>query len=269
MRVEVLDGPGAREAARLLAGFGAGLITVAVVARPGLAALVVGTRPDPAADAVVTPDSVARLWERRVEPFALRWAGLRIGRPGPPVLHDHDPDLPVVARRLLDRLRTGLARDGWTYDHIGSTAVPGLRAKPFIDLQVGVTALPVEGSPEDDLLAAAGFRPPTGVRPDAPGVHRDYERQPGLAPPESYRKRLYVRPDPVGPAILHVRLVGSPWWAETVRFRDLLRTDPAVLAAYQEMKERSAREHGGGDDYDHYTRAKSAFFTDLPRADLF
>ncbi|MEV0677202.1 GrpB family protein [Actinosynnema sp. NPDC050436] len=268
MDVEVLSGPGAAQVVRLLSGFGAGLVHVTEVSRPGAPALVVGTRPDPAADAVVAPDgpAVRRLWARRVEPFARWWAGLRHAPPGPPVLHDHDPALPLAARRLLDRLRAGLREhdDGWSYDHIGSTAVPGLRAKPLVDLQVGVSALPAGGSAVDAVLARAGFRPPTGVRPDAPGVHRDYERQPGLAPPGAYRKRLYVRADPACPAILHVRLLGAPWWADTVRFRDLLRADPDVRRAYQELKERSAREHGGGQDYDDYTRSKSAFFADLP-----
>ncbi|MBW4719697.1 GrpB family protein [Saccharothrix sp. SC076] len=262
MRVEVLSGPHAPETVRLLTRLDpTGLLDVVTAARPGPAALVVGFAPTPDADVVLDPadlpGQVARLWADRLGPFARRFAGLETTSPGPAVLHDHDPALPVAAARLLDRLRVGLRDhdDGtWTYDHIGSTAVPGLRAKPFVDLQVGVGTLPTPAA--DDVLAAAGFRPAEGARPDSPGVHHD---GPGLAPDSTYRKRLYVRPDPGLPAILHVRLLGSPWWAETVRFRDLLRADPAVRRAYQDLKEEAARAHAHDADYDDYTRAKSAF----------
>lgn len=53
---------------------------------------------------------------------------------------------------MLARLHKGLTWRGldddlWTYDHIGSTSVSGLRAKRLIDLQIGVASLPQEDSP--------------------------------------------------------------------------------------------------------------------------
>ncbi|WP_433267341.1 GrpB family protein [Actinosynnema sp. CS-041913] len=174
----------------------------------------------------------------------------------------------MAARRLLSRIRAGLLDRGladgrWTFDHIGSTAVPGLRAKPFVDVQIRVVSLPAEGSPADDVFRQAGFLPARGSRPDSPGVFRDEVREYGIAPAEAYRKRLFVRPDPVEPAIAHVRLLGSPWWAETVRFRDVLRADPAARRACEEMKSRAAEAHSGDADYDDYTRSKSVFFDRL------
>ncbi|ONI85202.1 hypothetical protein ALI22I_31930 [Saccharothrix sp. ALI-22-I] len=174
-------------------------------------------------------------------------------------MEEHDPRLPVAARRLLDRLRVYLHEQSWTYDHIGSTAVPGLRAKRFIDLQLGVTALPNHDSAFDRTVAALGFRVAKGARPDSPGVDRDWNTDPAIAP-DLYRKRLYVRPDPAEPAILHVRRLGSPWPEATVRFRDRLRADPAVRSAYETAKARAAEAHADDDDYDDYTRAKSDFF---------
>lgn len=79
------------------------------------------------------------------------------------------------------------------------------------------------------------------------------------ADPALYRKRLYVRPDPEEPAILHVRPLGGPWWSATTRFRDRLRADPAFRDAYAAVKDREARAHAEDDDYDDYTRAKSGF----------
>lgn len=177
------------------------------------------------------------------------------------LLADSDPALAEVAAHELDRLRAALAEPSWTYDHIGSTSVPGLRAKPIVDLQLGVRPLPPEGSPFDETLLALGYRPSTGSRPDSPGVYRDMVREPGLAPEAAYRKRLYVGER----VILHVRLLGSPWWSYTVLFRDWLRADAEGRAAYQRTKEELAARYAGAPDYDDYTRAKTAFFDEVQR----
>jgi hypothetical protein len=90
------------------------------------------------------PDQVSRLWADRAGPFARRLARIERMPTGPPVLAGYEPARTAAAVRLLGRLRAGLRDRGlddgtWTYDHIGSTAVPGLKAKPYVDLQVGVT----------------------------------------------------------------------------------------------------------------------------------
>ena len=273
--IQVLPGPDADVVAgRLRELDGAGILTVMVGDQPATVALVVGTTAGagPARSADVLLDDrqplvaqADRLWAERLAPFAHRMAGSGQAKPGPPALHPHDPRLPDAARRMLDRIRGGLTSRGlddgrWTYDHIGSTAVPGLRAKPFIDLQLGAVSVPEECSPVDDVLAAAGFVPARGARPDSPGVHRDEIRVPGLAPAEAYRKRLYVRYDPGQPAILHVRRLGAPWWSYTVQFRDWLRASQAGRRAYEEMKQHAADAHASDADFDDYTRAKTAFF---------
>jgi dephospho-CoA kinase len=275
LRIQVLSGPHADVAAgRLRELDSAGMLAVTVGDQPAAVALVVGIRTDAraarSADVVLDDRQplvaqADRLWAERLEPFARRMAGSGRAKPGPPALRPHDPRLPDAAQRMLGRIRSGLTSRGlddgrWTYDHIGSTAVPGLRAKPFIDLQLGAVSVPEEGSPVDDVLAAAGFVPARGARPDSPGVDWDEIRVPGLAPAEAYRKRLYVRYDPGQPAILHVRRLGAPWWSYTVQFRDWLRADPAGRRAYEEMKQRAADAHAGDGDFDGYTRAKTAFF---------
>jgi GrpB-like predicted nucleotidyltransferase (UPF0157 family) len=208
LRVHVPSGRHADDVAlRLRALDSGGLLSVTVTDGPGLAALVIDAQShsvDELATDVVLDDGqplaaqVDRLWSERIAPFARRIARLTPTPPTPAVLHEHDPRLLAVAQRMLDRIRDGLTRRGlgdgrWTYDHIGSTAVPGLRAKRFIDLQIGAASLPQEGSPVDEVLAAASFRPARGDRPDSPGVYRDRVQDPALAPAEAYRKRLYLR----------------------------------------------------------------------------
>jgi len=273
--VQVVSGAGAGEVAgRLREQDRTGLLAVTVVDRPGFAALIIAV-PDSGADErtadIVLTSSAPlaaqadRLWADRIGPFARVMAAATTDQPGPLALHDHDPQLLTTAQRLLGRLRAELIRRGlddgrWTYDHIGSTAVPGLQAKRFVDLQIGAVALPGEGSAADQVLAAAGFRPVTGARPDSPGVYWDGVKDPRLAPAEAYRKRLYFRPDPAQPAILHVRQLGAPWWSYTVQFRDWLRASPAGRRSYEKAKQRAAADHAHDADFDAYTRAKAAFF---------
>jgi GrpB-like predicted nucleotidyltransferase (UPF0157 family) len=275
LRMQVMSGTFSSElASKLRERDSLGLLAITVTDRPGVAALVVAAEQDcadeRAVDVVLGADrplaeQAERLWADRLAPFARHMAGITPMTMGPASLRPHDPELPAAATRLLDRVRAGLAQSGlddgrWTYDHIGSTAVPGLRAKRIIDLQIGADALPAEGSPADQVLEAAGFVLATGSRPDSPGVYRDGVKQPGLAPDAAYHKRLYFRADPSLPAILHVRQLGAPWWSYTVQFRDWLRASPDGRRAYEHAKQQAVDAHANDADYDDYTRAKAAFF---------
>jgi GrpB-like predicted nucleotidyltransferase (UPF0157 family) len=148
----------------------------------------------------------------------------------------------------------------FVHEHIGSTAVPGLVAKPILDLQVRATPLPSEAALED-ALGPLGLSIARGSRPDSPGVYRDLPR-PGADPdPARYRKRLLTHPGHDGepPVILHVRLLDSPFAEYVVAFRDWLRAEPAEAAAYEATKRDLAARHADADDYDDYTRDKTAF----------
>lgn len=178
----------------------------------------------------------------------------------------HDPRWTDTGRRWTERVADALAdlasRDGTApvVEHIGSTAVPGLAAKPIIDLQVRVATLPSEAALEA-TLGPLGFSIERGARPDSPGVYRDVPR-PGADPaPELYAKRLLARPGDEGepPVILHVRRLDSPFAAYVVAFRDWLRAVPAEAAAYEATKRSLAARHADADDYDDYTRDKTAF----------
>lgn len=160
-------------------------------------------------------------------------------------------------RGVLEPLDPDRAFD---YQHIGSTSVPGLAAKPFIDLQVRMPRLPNAGTVEP-LLLEIGFLPHTGSRPDSPGVHRDNPRGPKQVPDEVWEKRLFTAADP--DTVLHVRRSDSPWGRYTVTFRDWLRHHPHEAARYGRTKQALARTHQEDPDYDDYTRAKTAYFDEV------
>lgn len=181
------------------------------------------------------------------------------------MLHPYNPTWPQRAARLLTAVQQALAPLGVAedFEHIGSTSVPGLSAKPFVDLQVRLRTLP---DPEvlDAALAPTGFAPTTGAKDGSPGVYRDIPRGGEQVPDEVWRKCLFVH-DLEGPdaAILHVRQSASPWGRYTVWFRDWLRAHPEQRDRYAAFKTRTAAEHAADADYDAYTLAKTAFFDDV------
>lgn len=185
----------------------------------------------------------------------------------PAALSEYDPQWSTRAAEHLTSIRQMLdglpGSDGAVYDHIGSTSVTGLAAKPFIDLQVRIRPLPSH----DDLaerLHTLGFERARGARPDSPGVDRDIPRGDEEVPGDVWEKRLYFRP--ADGVILHVRHADSPWGRYTVWFRDWLRAHPAEQNRYEQVKRSLAEQNAGKTDYDDYTRAKTHFFDDVQQS---
>lgn len=182
----------------------------------------------------------------------------------PAALVDHDPRWIPRAAQLLEQLRAVLdGLPGATeaeFDHIGSTSIPGLAAKPFLDLQVRILPLPsdVELSAR---LEPIGFQRAQGARPDSPGIYRDLPRGEERVPDEVWEKSLFFAARE--PAILHVRRADSPWGRYTVWFRDWLRAHPDARRRYESAKRELSQANAGKADYDDYTRAKTAFFDEV------
>ena len=210
-------------------------------------------------DAVI--DDVEGLWERIYE-VARNVADQRMVQAGPAKLVESRPEWAVTARRLGGRVLAALAHlpdhGQFSVEHIGSTSVPGLAAKPIVDLQLGVPDL--ERLPGiSEALAEFGFVDVAAHRPNSPGVLADQPRG-RFAASGTWDKRLFVSVDRWQAAILHVRQIGSPWWGYTVEFRDWLRANPDARDAYQRMKLDLAATHANDVDYDKYTVGKTAFF---------
>jgi GrpB-like predicted nucleotidyltransferase (UPF0157 family) len=132
-----------------------------------------------------------------------------------------------------------------TVEHIGSTAVPGLPAKPIIDLMVAVRSFDV--IPELDLSLR-------------PGSWR-------FVPPEldqrAWRRFFVNVVNGHRDAHLHVVVAGEPRWAEQIAFRDRLRADPALREKYARLKLALADRHA--DDREAYTAGKAGFIHDALR----
>ena len=158
-----------------------------------------------------------------------------------------DPAWAELARAEITRLRQHLDATGLpplAFAHIGSTSVPGLPAKPILDLMAGHTA----HAAADDYIAvlqAAGYAP--RGRPNDPDT------------------LFFARgPDARRTHYLHLALHGGPSWREHLAFRDRLRSDPALAREYAALKASLARAYP--DDRAAYTEAKTGFVTAALRA---
>lgn len=140
-------------------------------------------------------------------------------------LHPHDPDWIARAVQEIKRITaaTGLTRE--RVQHVGSTAVPGLPAKPILDIDIGLLA-------KEDVeeivskLVALGF------------IDRG-RREGGIG-------RLLVweiSPD-VRTIHIHVIPLDSVWWKRDLAFRDALRDGQELRERYADLKTELASRHG-------------------------
>ena len=166
----------------------------------------------------------------------------RDGGPDPVEIVAYDPTWTARFAELGRDLRAGLGEVALRIDHIGSTSVPGLAAKPIVDIQVSVA----------DFEPLAAYRLPLErlgyvYRADNPERTKRYFREP------PGRRRTHV----------HVRRAGSfsEQWA--LLFRDYLRADPDAAVEYEAVKRRLAIRYR--DDRRAYVDAKGPFLWEIIR----
>jgi len=121
-------------------------------------------------------------------------------------------------------------------EHVGSTAVPGLAAKPIIDIMAAVESL------EASRPALMALEP----------LHYCH------APYRADVMHWLCKPSPAFRTHhLHLVPFGSPLWLDRLAFRDRLRTNPHIAAEYLELKRRLARTFVN--DREAYTNEKGPF----------
>ena len=158
---------------------------------------------------------------------------------------DHDVTWPMrfAVEAAAIRAALGAAGEGFLIEHIGSTAVPGMAAKPIVDLLV----IPPDGVwPRDGLVAtleSLGYK----FWEDNPDQEHLFFVK-GMPPFGSGRTHhVHVRPKARAAAVL--------------AFRDHLRANRDVARAYEALKRDLAARHQV--DREAYTRGKDAFVSDV------
>lgn len=146
-------------------------------------------------------------------------------------VHDYDPRWPGYARSAVEELAAAVPGLFAVVEHVGSTAIPGLAAKPVIDLMAGTAALGPVVAVEEELRRLGYQRLETGMR-----------------------ERLFYRRDGEPAYHLHVVTAGT-WDTRNERLlRDHLLRHPEDRDAYGALKRRLA---AAGPDGAAYTRAKT------------
>ncbi|MCA1713112.1 MAG: GrpB family protein [Actinobacteria bacterium] len=155
------------------------------------------------------------------------------------VVVEYDPQWPQRyddwRARLIDHLGQAVLR----IEHVGSTSVPGLPAKPIIDIQISVA----------DLAAEDAYVP--GI--EAAGVQ--------LRSRDAFHR--YFRPFADRPREVHVHVcqTGSAWERDHLLFRDHLRAHPEARAAYATVKRQAAARWS--DDGFAYNDTKTEVILDI------
>ncbi len=149
------------------------------------------------------------------------------------VVVPYDPEWPVLFSALGASLREALGATALRIDHIGSTAIPGLAAKPIVDVQISVGSFePLDAYRRPIESLGFVFR---ATNPEL--TKRYFREQPG-------QRRTHI----------HVRRAGSFSEQFALLFRDYLRAHRDEAQRYAELKYRLAEQYGH--DSAGYTEAK-------------
>jgi GrpB-like predicted nucleotidyltransferase (UPF0157 family) len=158
----------------------------------------------------------------------------------------YDPSWASRGIARTESFQVALAPLALRVDHIGSTAIPGMAAKPVFDLQVSVEDLDNATRAFDRPLADRGF-----LRWPYDQDHIPVGYEDGLA---RWAKRVWSRRGYSGEDInLHARVRGAPNERLALLFRDWFRAHPEVVPSYARFKRVVAHS---GVDVDTYTDIK-------------
>lgn len=163
----------------------------------------------------------------------------------------HDPEWPRQADLLIGDLRKLIGKAAVRLEHVGSTAVPGLCAKPKLHIDILVErSVPLSDIRE--RLETAGYC-------DLGFLHRPDEVQLTRAAGNRFAK---AAPGESGTMLAHrisLQHEGCGGAADRRTFRDALRQDPDLARRYEDLKRRLLSECGTPPDWRYYNGGKSAF----------
>lgn len=156
-------------------------------------------------------------------------------------LVDYDPAWPALFRSRREAIASLLGHPA-DIQHIGSTSVPGLCAKPKLDIDAVLLS--------NDARIDAAER----LKNDGYVFHGD---------PYGADRWTFTKDEAPYGTRLYLCLPGNPAHGDRILFRDYLRSHPDAAERYAALKRKLAMEANG--DWDHYTGGKSDFVADVLR----
>lgn len=160
------------------------------------------------------PTEITRRLESSPEDMAAAWVDGPPPTPAPIVIEPYDAHWPELFEREAEKIRIVLGAVAISVEHVGSTAVPGLAAKPILDIDL-IVVNSADESAYAEPLEHAGYRL----------VIRE---------PNWHEHRMFRGEDPQ--VNLHVFSPNSPEHIRHVIFRDWLRAHDDARARYEDAK---------------------------------
>ncbi|PAQ15493.1 hypothetical protein CD798_06820 [Bacillaceae bacterium SAOS 7] len=159
----------------------------------------------------------------------------------PVVIEEYTPDWALQFKGEQKLLKSIIGDKAIAIEHIGSTSVEGLGAKPILDIMIGVRDLK-EVDEFIELLEEIGYEYV---------FHKEFPNR------RFFRKGVWR----AGTHHLHVYKYESEEWNNNILFRNYLRTEPEILHQYYKLKKELAEKYHS--DKVAYTKAKAPFITNI------
>ncbi|MET0281520.1 MAG: GrpB family protein [Steroidobacteraceae bacterium] len=157
----------------------------------------------------------------------------------PVVISEYSTDWAASFQAERIAILDAVGSDGFEVEHIGSTAVAGLAAKPIIDIMIGAS----------DMARIEG------VITRLESIGYEYMPNPRIVIPNW---RFFAKPI-TRPRLFHLHgvVLGGSKWSDLLLFREALRSDPLLAREYAALKLALASRHH--DDRSAYTDEKADF----------
>ncbi len=136
-------------------------------------------------------------------------------------LCESTPHWAALFEKEASRLNAALCTSGAAVEHCGSTSIPGVPAKPILDILVGIPGK-IEVAMLRDTLAPLGYE------------HATWAGVPG--------HEVFGKGDP-RTHLVHVVPLHGPAWDRMIGFRDALRRDASLAAEYGQLKRQLAARY--------------------------
>lgn len=163
------------------------------------------------------------------------------------VIAPYSEQWPLVAHELVTELSKVFESDALAIEHIGSTSIPGMAAKPIIDIMVMMK--------DFNTIDHNSLR--------LTQVHPSWHLVPAELDERPWRRFLVKVVGDHRFAHLHLLPEGQQRWEEHLRFRDALRSDAELSTQYAEVKKELAAIHKS--DREAYTDGKAEFIQSVLR----
>jgi len=168
-----------------------------------------------------------------------------MGMEAPVKVVDYDPNWPLLFEEEKAKILSVIAKNVVAIEHVGSTAVQGLGAKPIIDIMVGIHHLS-DAQGCITPLETVGYEYVPEYENSIP-QRRYFRKGPSNVPNKHYH--------------LHMVEYGSDFWRCHLLFRDYLRAHPHAVGEYYRLKKELAAKYRLNREA--YTEAKTLFIESI------